>query len=298
MYICTSLTFDYVIFLHAFFLSSHCRVSRESVRWLRHISPLHVRLPIYSYKVVFSVNLRVGLRVSRRLRDTHPRKEVVNHLRTNLLGLHAITTLHLASPFLRELGEEVPQGLSGPRKFSHTTQARCATICPLHSTSPPLTSPTQSRRRTGENGESGHHLQSYRVRWWCQKKSGNIRICVDLKPLNLSVLREVHPLPKVDATLTQLSGAKFFSKLEANGGFWPLSQSLRYLTTFITPIWHLNSTRTLSAQDERAPHWPPESPLPHGRRPRLWPSNTAKKFGQTRETSTPLYVSTGTSRES
>ena len=70
------------------------------------------------------------------------------------------------------------------------------------------------------------------------KKCGNIRICVDLKPLNLSVLREVHPLPKMDETLAQLSGAKVFSKLDANSGFWqiPLLQSSRHLTTFITPM--------------------------------------------------------------
>ena len=42
---------------------------------------------------------------------------------------------------------------------------------------------------------------------WCAgmvvvpKKSGAIRICVDLKPLNESVLREVHLLSKVDETL-------------------------------------------------------------------------------------------------
>lgn len=42
---------------------------------------------------------------------------------------------------------------------------------------------------------------------WCAgmvmvpKKSGNIHVCVDLKPLNESVLREVHSLPKVDETL-------------------------------------------------------------------------------------------------
>ena len=77
---------------------------------------------------------------------------------------------------------------------------------------------------------------------WCagmvvvQKKSGNVRICVDLKPLNRSVRREVHPLPKVDETLAQLTGAKIFSKLDANSGFWqiPLVQSSRLLTTFIT----------------------------------------------------------------
>ena len=60
---------------------------------------------------------------------------------------------------------------------------------------------------------------------------------MDLKPLNESVLREVHPLPKVDETLAQLSGAKIFSKLDANSGFWqiPLAKPSRLLTTFITP---------------------------------------------------------------
>ena len=52
------------------------------------------------------------------------------------------------------------------------------------------------------------------------------------------MLREVHPLPKVDETLAQLSGAKLFSKLDANSGFWqiPLSQNSQHLTTFITPF--------------------------------------------------------------
>ena len=79
---------------------------------------------------------------------------------------------------------------------------------------------------------------------WCAgmvvvpKRGGDIRICVDLKPLNTSVLREVHPLPKVDETLAQLSGGKVFSKLDANSRFWqiPLAKSSRLLTTFITPF--------------------------------------------------------------
>ena len=60
---------------------------------------------------------------------------------------------------------------------------------------------------------------------WCAgmvvvpKKSGDVRICVDLKPLNESVLREPHPIPKVDETLGLLSGAVYFSKLDANSGF-------------------------------------------------------------------------------
>ena len=67
---------------------------------------------------------------------------------------------------------------------------------------------------------------------WCAgmvvvpKKSGAVRICVGFRPLNNNVLREVHPLPKVDENLAQLAGAQMFSKLDANCGFWqiPLSE--------------------------------------------------------------------------
>ena len=78
---------------------------------------------------------------------------------------------------------------------------------------------------------------------WCagmvvvSKNSGSIRIFVDLKPLNEGVHHEVHPLAKVNDNLAQLAGAKVFSKLDANSGFWqiPLSKESRLLTTFITP---------------------------------------------------------------
>ena len=78
---------------------------------------------------------------------------------------------------------------------------------------------------------------------WCAgmvvvpKGDGSVRICVDLKPLNQNVLREVHPIPKVDDTLAQLAGATIFSKIDANSGFWqiPLAEESRPLTTFVTP---------------------------------------------------------------
>ena len=70
------------------------------------------------------------------------------------------------------------------------------------------------------------------------KKSGAVGICVDLKPLNESVCREVHPIPKVGETLAQLAGAVRFSELDANSGFWqiPLEEKSRLLTTFTTPF--------------------------------------------------------------
>ena len=77
---------------------------------------------------------------------------------------------------------------------------------------------------------------------WCAgmvvvpKKNGSIRTCVDLKPLNECSLRN-SPSTKSGETLAQLTGAKIFSKLDANGGFCliPLSEKSRLLTTFITP---------------------------------------------------------------
>ena len=57
---------------------------------------------------------------------------------------------------------------------------------------------------------------------------------MDFRPLNSCVLREIHPLPKVDETLALLTGARIFSKLDANSGFWQIPLS-KLLTTFITP---------------------------------------------------------------
>ena len=101
---------------------------------------------------------------------------------------------------------------------------------------------------------------------WCAgmvvpKKSGNVRICVDLKPLNRSVLRSTQPIPKVDDTLAQLTGATCFSKLDANSGFWqiPLAEQSCLLTTFLLPLGgtvftnyplEFQLTRDVSNEDE------------------------------------------------
>lgn len=76
------------------------------------------------------------------------------------------------------------------------------------------------------------------------KPSGVVRICVDLKPLNENVLREVYFIPSVSQALALLTGARKFSKMNANSGFWqvPLTPESRLLTTFLTPFspFHVN----------------------------------------------------------
>lgn len=54
------------------------------------------------------------------------------------------------------------------------------------------------------------------------KTNGWVRICIDLTKLNEDVYRERHPLPGVDQTLAQIAGARVFSKLDANLGFWQI----------------------------------------------------------------------------
>ena len=64
---------------------------------------------------------------------------------------------------------------------------------------------------------------------WCAdmpKKTGYVQTCADLKYLNESKLREVHPLLQAADTLAQLYGATVFSKLDANSGFWQIPLAL------------------------------------------------------------------------
>ena len=79
---------------------------------------------------------------------------------------------------------------------------------------------------------------------WCSgmvvvpKPQGKVRICVDLTKLNERVRREKHLMATVEQTLSQNNGAKVFSTLDANSGFWQISlaEESRVLTTFITPV--------------------------------------------------------------
>jgi hypothetical protein len=70
------------------------------------------------------------------------------------------------------------------------------------------------------------------------KKSGQVRICVDLRKLNKAVKRERFVLPTAEEITAKLNGARVFSTLDAAAGFWqiPLDKDSQRLTTFITPF--------------------------------------------------------------
>lgn len=71
-----------------------------------------------------------------------------------------------------------------------------------------------------------------------RKKSGNLRICIDPRDLNKVIKREYFQLPTLEEMTHNLSGNKFFSKLDASNGFWhiPLDEASSKLCVFQTPF--------------------------------------------------------------
>ncbi|GFO05976.1 Pol polyprotein [Plakobranchus ocellatus] len=71
-----------------------------------------------------------------------------------------------------------------------------------------------------------------------QKANGRLRFCLDPTDLNRDILREHHKTPTLEEILPNLSGAKYFSILDAKCGYWNVvfdKESSR-LTTFNSPF--------------------------------------------------------------
>ena len=69
------------------------------------------------------------------------------------------------------------------------------------------------------------------------KKYGNVRLCVDPKPLNQALKRNHYPLPTIEDVLPELSNARCFTVLDGKNGFWHVSldEESSYAATFGTP---------------------------------------------------------------
>ena len=69
-----------------------------------------------------------------------------------------------------------------------------------------------------------------------RKSNGTLRLCVDYRQLNKSIVRERRSLPTIDEITAELAGAEVFSVLDAESGFHQLllDDQSRPLTTFTT----------------------------------------------------------------
>ena len=204
--------------------------------------PLHV-------KGCFQAQLRFKSRI------VPQQMYVVKGLKNNLLGLPAITALgmlsrlYAISDLKTAIIEKFPSLFSGLGCFKERYEIKLKDGAVPHCLFTPRHVPIPLRQEVLQElqrmEKSGVISRVDQPTHWCsgmvvvpKKKQGTLRICVDLKPLNESVLREILPLPKVEDLLAQMSDAKVFSKLDANAGFWqiPLAEKSRLLTTFITPF--------------------------------------------------------------
>ena len=76
-------------------------------------------------------------------------------------------------------------------------------------------------------------------------KTGKLRLCLHPRHLNKAIQGEHFQLPTIEDISTRLTGAKVFSTLDANHGYWqiPLDPASQRLTTFNTPLGRYCYTR-------------------------------------------------------
>jgi len=68
------------------------------------------------------------------------------------------------------------------------------------------------------------------------KKSGEVRICVDMREANKAIKSEKHLMPTIDDLIVDLNGATHFSTLDLSSGYHQLelAPESRFVTTFST----------------------------------------------------------------
>ena len=69
-----------------------------------------------------------------------------------------------------------------------------------------------------------------------RKQDGSVRWCLDYRKLNDVTVKDAYPLPRIDMCLDCLAGARYFSILDLQSGYWQilLSEKDRAKTAFIT----------------------------------------------------------------
>ena len=141
---------------------------------------------------------------------------VVRGLKCNLLGFPAITSLQLlnrvdaahAEVEDQDIRKLFPNLFTGVGNLGEEYEIKLKDGAVPHSLFTARNVPIPLRQKVREELDRmeamGVISRVCEPTQWCAgmvvvpKKSGAVRICVDLKPLNGNVLRETHPIPKVD----------------------------------------------------------------------------------------------------
>ncbi|GFO17915.1 transposon ty3-i Gag-Pol polyprotein [Plakobranchus ocellatus] len=70
------------------------------------------------------------------------------------------------------------------------------------------------------------------------KKSGGVRLCVDMREANKAIKRECHPMPTIEDMINDLNGSTVFSRIDLQQAFHQLelNEESRFITTFSTHV--------------------------------------------------------------
>ena len=71
-----------------------------------------------------------------------------------------------------------------------------------------------------------------------EKADGRLRVCLDPSDLNRVIKKEHYPMPTAETVMSEMSEAKYFSKLDASNGYWQIKvdEQSSKLLTFNTPF--------------------------------------------------------------
>lgn len=199
------------------------------------------------------------LQLKYKAQQTTEKVYVVKNLSTPLLGLPAISALGLLvrvnAVSMDTLKTTYPKLCDGLGEVQHPYHIKLKPNAVPYSLKTPRRIPIPLMGKVKEElqrmEELGVITRVEEPTDWCagmvvvpKKNSPRLRLCMDFTGLNEYVCREKFVLPSVEQSLGMLAGAKVFSKLDANMGFWqiPLSEKSARLTTFITPFgrFHFN----------------------------------------------------------
>ena len=150
---------------------------------------------------------------------------MVKGLKTNLLGLPALQLMEklcATEANDKDIMDQYPEVFTGLSTFGEGYEIKLKGEATPYALYAPRNIPIPLRQKVQQELNRMEKLGVIRKvsepTPWCAgmvvapKKSGAIRICVDLKPLNEEVWREIHPIPRVDDTLAQMAGAKILSQ--------------------------------------------------------------------------------------
>jgi hypothetical protein len=78
-----------------------------------------------------------------------------------------------------------------------------------------------------------------------RKKDGSLRMCVDYRKLNNQTVKDSYALPRIEETLDALHGAKWFSSLDLQSGYWQVevAEEDKFKTAFTTPLGFFECNR-------------------------------------------------------